>query len=350
MKRKTKWIVIGAAAFVVIGLVLGLWFGVWHKTTKTSAAAQATVTVSKGNIANSLVVYGSVVAKQDYTFTFSGDKIKSVLVSAGVRVAKGQTLVELDTTQQELALLQAQRSLAEARATGAPADVREKELALAIAEENLDNATLKAPFAGVVTKITQSTTSSGNWSLALIDTSELYIDASVDQLDAPDVAVGQSATATIEALPDKTWSVEIVDVGGTAQTSGNSTVVVVTAKLPEADSSILVGYTAEMEITTASASNVLLVPISCLRETPRGWAVTKMVNGTGTAQEVTVGITSDDYAEIQSGLQEGDQVLVLTATATSSSTTQSSQRSDTGSFTIQAAPGAMMGGFGGPGI
>ncbi len=343
MKRGAKWIILGAAVLVVCGLVLGLWFGVWHKTDKTGTATQSTVTVSKGNIKNALTVYGSVVAKQDYTFTFSGSQIKSVLVSAGQRVTKGQTLVELDTTQQELALLQAQRSVAEARATGAPADIREKELQLAIAQENLDNATLKAPFAGVVTKITQATSSTGNWSLALIDTSELYIDASVDQLDAPNVAIGQSATATIEALPDKTWSVQIVEVGNTATTSGNSTVVVVTAKLPEADASILVGYTAEMEITTASASNVLLVPISCLRETPRGWSVTKMVDGTAAPQDVTVGVTSDDVAEVKSGLAEGDQVLVLTSTAPSSSS-PSNQRSQSGTFMIQGGP--MMGGFG----
>lgn len=349
MKRRTKWVVIAVAALVMISLVLGLWFGVWHKTNKARTTTQSAVTVTKGSIRNTLTVYGSVVAKQDYTFTFSGSQIKSVLVSAGQRVTKGQTLVELDTTQQELALLQAQRSLAEAQATGAAADIREKELQLAIARENLDNATLKAPFAGVVTKITQATSSTGNWSLVLIDTSELYIDASVDQLDAPNVAIGQTATATIEALPDKTWSVEIVDVGNTATTSGNSTVVVVTAKLPEANSSILVGYTAEMEITTASASNVLLVPISCLRETPRGWSVTKMVDGTATPQEVTVGVTSDNYAEITSGLQEGDQVMVLTATASSSSSS-SSQRSQTGqSGTIMIQGSPMTGGFGGPG-
>jgi multidrug efflux pump subunit AcrA (membrane-fusion protein) len=347
MKRGAKWIILGAAVLVVCGLVLGLWFGVWHKTDKTGTATQSTVTVSKGNIKNALTVYGSVVAKQDYTFTFSGSQIKSVLVSAGQRVTKGQTLVELDTTQQELALLQAQRSVAEARATGAPADIREKELQLAIAQENLDNATLKAPFAGVVTKITQATSSSGNWSLVLIDTSELYIEATVDQLDAPDVAVGQSATAVIESLPDKTWTVQIVEVGGMAQASGNSTVVTVSAQLPEADPSILVGYTAEMEITTASAADVLLAPVACLTKTGRGWMVTKVVDGKATPQPVIVGITTDTLVEIASGLAEGDVIQKPLTAASSSTATQSSRQSESTQF---GGPGGGVMIMGGPGM
>ncbi|MCX6101516.1 MAG: HlyD family efflux transporter periplasmic adaptor subunit [Candidatus Bipolaricaulota bacterium] len=333
MKRRT-WILIAAAVVVVAaGLTLWLTLGRSQGTSKTPSAAQSAVTVRRGDISNSLVVYGSVVPKQEYTFAFAGDRVKSILVNVGTRVTSGQTLVELDTTQQRLSLLQAQRSLAEAQASGVPADIKERELALEIARSNLDNATLKAPFAGVVTKITQATTSSGSWSLVLIDTSELYIEATVDQLDAPDVEIGQSATATIESLPDKTWPVELVEVGGMAQSSGNSTVVTVTAKLPEADPTILVGYTAQMEITTESATNVLLVPVSCVTKTGKGWTVMKLVDGEAIPQAVTVGVTSDTYVEITSGLQEGDQVQRPTAsTGSTSSSTQSNRQSQNVQF------------------
>ncbi len=347
MKRRI-WILIAAAAVVVAaGLTLWLTLGRSHVTSKTASAAQSAVTVRRGDISNSLVVYGSVVPKQEYTFAFAGDKVKSILVNVGTRVTDGQTLVELDTTQQQLSLLQAQRSLAEAQASGVPADVKEKELALDIARSNLDNATLKAPFAGVVTKITQATSSSGSWSLVLIDTSELYIEATVDQLDAPDVEVGQSATATIESLPEKTWTVKLVEVGGMAQSSGNSTVVTVSAKLPEADPAILVGYTAQMEIKTESATNVLLVPVSCVTRVGQGWTVMKLVDGRAALQAVTVGVTSDTYVEITSGLQEGDQVQKpSTSTGSTSSSAQSTRQSQGAQF--RGDSGVMI--IGGPGM
>ena len=311
MKRR-RWIIVGT--FALVGIAAGLFFAlrdhpIAEKTT-ASANGQTTVTVVRGDITQSLTVYGTVVPKQDYTFTFNGDQVAEILADAGQRVESDQVLVELDRIHEELSVLQAERALQEAQVEGIPVVIKEKELSYQIALANLEATTLRAPFTGVVTEIHQPTTSSGNWSLTLIDTSELYIEAEVDQLDAPDLGVGLSAKALIEPLPDQTWAVDIVEVGGMAVSRGNSTVVTVRGKLPMADPSILVGYSAEMEIITAQALDVLIVPITCLLENPRGWMVTKVVDGGQTPQSVTIGVMSDQYVEIQSGLEEGDVVLL----------------------------------------
>ncbi|MEN6369207.1 MAG: HlyD family efflux transporter periplasmic adaptor subunit [Thermotogota bacterium] len=342
IKRKTwKIIAVGTAVAVVVVVALVLLLNRFGKEEETATAQ--TFTVKRGDVKNSLVVYGTVQPKQEYTFTFDGDLVDEMLVSVGTRVTEGQALVRLDPSQQELALLQAERALAEAKAGGVRADVKEKEVALRIAQANYDNATLKAPFAGVVTEINQATESSGSWSLLLIDTSELYLEVEIDQLDAPSVAVGQSATAVIEPLPDNTWDVKITEVAGMAEEVGNSTVVVAKTSFPYFDSRVLVGYTVEMEITTASATNVLLAPISCLTETPRGWIVMKVANGQATPQVVTVGVKSDTYAEITSGLKEGDVLQSVARSAAGSTTTQQSNGFPGG--------GIPMGGFGGgPGM
>jgi len=340
IKRRTWYIGSALILVIVVGVVVGLTLSRSDGTSTTAADGQATVQVVRGDISRTLTVYGEVVPKQEYTFTFDGDRVNQILVSVGQRVEQDQVLVELDDTQLELAMLQADRALQEAQAEGVPALIREKELSYHIAQQNFEDATQRAPFAGVVTGINQATTSSENWSLVLIDTSELYIETSVDQLDAPDVAVGQTAEAVIEPLSDRTWPVEIVEVGGMAVSKGNSTVVVVTGKLPEADPRILVGYTVEMEITTASATDVLILPISCLVESPRGWMVMKVVDDESTPQPVTIGATSDAYAEIQAGLKEGDVVLLNSAVRTESKQDDQEQR---GPF----QPGGMpMGGFG----
>ena len=317
MNRKRRLWLIGACTAVLIagGVTVSL---VLTRSGGTSSAAGdgvATVEVARGDIIETLTVYGEVVAKQEYTFTFEADRVETLSVDVGQRVEEGEILVELDSTQQELAFLQAERSLNDARAEGIPATIREKELSYEVAEKNLEEATLRAPFPGVITQMTRPTTSNGNWSLTLIDTSELFIEAEVDQLDAPSLAEGQSAQATIEPLPDRTWPVEIVEVGGMAVARGNSTVVVVTAKLPEADESIRVGYTAEMTITTSEALNVLLVPITCVNQTPRGWSVTKIVDGENVVQRVSIGATTDTYAEVTDGLEEGDVVLLNSTVA-----------------------------------
>lgn len=312
--RQRRWFIGGIVVIVAaIGLIIGLQLSTSDGARATANKGGATVEVTRGDISQTLTVYGEVVPKQEYTFTFDGDKVSKILVSVGQRVEPDQVLVELNRTREELALLQAERALQEAQAEGIPVVIREKELAYQMALQDYEQTTLHAPFAGVVTKLDQATTSSENWSLVLIDTSELYVEADVDQLDAPDVSVGQMAEALIEPLPDRAWTVEIIEVGGMAVARGNSNVVAVTGKLPQPDPSILVGYTVEMEITTASAIDVLTVPISSLIESPRGWMVMKVVNGEASPQQVTIGVTSDTYAEITSGLEEGDLVLLNSA-------------------------------------
>ncbi len=86
--------------------------------------------------------------------------------------------------------------------------------------------------------------------------------------------------------------------------------VPVTAKLLQTNPAILVGYTARLEVTVASVQNVLRVPISALIRTGRGWMVMKVVDNQAVSQEVAVGVTSDLWAKIQSGLQEGDVILL----------------------------------------
>ncbi|MDD5219409.1 MAG: biotin/lipoyl-binding protein [Candidatus Bipolaricaulis sp.] len=305
MKRRTWRIMAGVGLGLVAGAIaLVLLLNRFGKDE--AAVAVPTFEVQRGDVTNSLVVYGTVQPKQEYTFTFDGDRVDSLLVSVGERVTEGQALVKLDPSQQELALLQAERALAEAKAGGVRAEMKEKELALRIAQANYDSATLAAPFAGVVTEINQAAGSNELWTLLLIDTSALYLEVEIDQLDAPSVAVGQPATAVIEPLPTKTWDVEITEIAGMAEELGNSTVVIAKASFPYADPRVLVGYTVEMEIITSSATNVLIAPLSYLTETPRGWIVTKVVDGQPQPQAVTVGVTSDTVAEITSGLQEGD--------------------------------------------
>jgi len=307
--RKRPWLL----GIIVLVLIVGLTLGLVLTRNRASTATQglgATVRVTRGDITKSVIAYGNVVPKQQYTFTFSGTKLKELKVSVGDRVNQGQVLVQLDSTQEELALLQAEQALAEAKAQGVPALVRQRELAYNLAKANLENTTIKAPFSGVVTDITQASSATENWSLTLIDTSELFIQVMVDQLDVPSLKVGQRGIAVIEPLPDKTFPVEIVKIGGQAVTRGSSTVVPVTAKLLQTDPAVLVGYTARVEITVASVQNVLRVPVSALIRSGRGWAVMKVVDNQAVSQEVTVGVTSDLWAEIKAGLQEGDLILL----------------------------------------
>jgi multidrug efflux pump subunit AcrA (membrane-fusion protein) len=70
-----------------------------------------------------------------------------------------------------------------------------------------------------------------------------------------------------------------------------------------------IGLSATVEIISNQAQNVLLVPVEALRELSEGsYAVFVMENGTPVLKTVEVGLMDYTYAEIKSGLNEGDVV------------------------------------------
>ena len=312
LNHKKTLIACVALILIAAGAYAGL--RLWHGHSGTAAAAAGTgiptARVERGDVIQSLTVYGEVAPKQEYTFAFDGDQVKRIYVKQGERVDKGQVLVELDDTKEKLGLMQAEDALAEAKAEGIPRVIKEKELAYQLAKEEYEATTLRAPFAGVVSAVSQGVGSSQEDKIVLIDTSELFIEADVDQLDIPRIAPGEEAIATVDAFPNRKWKVKIVSVGGMAEASESTSTVAVTAQFPNPEPSILPGFTAQMEIITASAIDVLRVPISALIEEDGGWAVMKLVDGKPQRQSVEVGVTSDQYAEIKSGLHEGDEVVL----------------------------------------
>jgi multidrug efflux pump subunit AcrA (membrane-fusion protein) len=69
------------------------------------------------------------------------------------------------------------------------------------------------------------------------------------------------------------------------------------------------GLNATVEVIAGRADNVLLVPVEALRElSPGQYAVFVVVDGKPQMREVEVGLMDYSYAEIVSGLQQGEQV------------------------------------------
>ena len=105
----------------------------------------------------------------------------------------------------QLALAQAQLDTAKAQA--------------AAAQSALDNYDLKAPFAGTVANVNISSSQEVNpqtWAVALIDTSQWYVDTSdLTEMDVLKVSLGQSVIVTADALPGFTMD-GVVDSISTA--------------------------------------------------------------------------------------------------------------------------------------
>ena len=156
------------------------------------------------------------------------------------------------------------------------------------------------------------------------------------------MAVGETATATLPALPNTTVTGTVVAVSPTSTVTSNVVTYNVTIALQSPPSSVKVGMTADMSVVVQTASNTLEVPSAAITTTGPISTVTVLANGKQTVTTVTTGLVGDSTTQILSGLSVG-QVVVEPVASVSGSSTSGSSTPGGGGF---GPPG----GFGGGGL
>jgi len=138
---------------------------------------------------------------------------------------------------------------------------------------------------------------------------EIYI----DEADLGSAVVGNEVSISFDSLPDQTFTGHIVYVYPSLTTADNTNVIEALAQIDPASYQVCqelpIKMSATVEIITAKAENVLLVPIEALRDLGNGsYGVFVLNNGVLTLKTVEVGLQDSTYAEIKSGLSEGEVV------------------------------------------
>lgn len=195
------------------------------------------------------------------------------------------------------------------------ASVDQSEQSLKQAQINLEYATLKAPFAGVITAVnvvTGTRTTNTPIAIKMMNPNPLRINLKLSENNVVKVELNQPVKLTTDSLKD--WEAQ-----GTVSylaPSGESVSGVVTYLVKVSftlnDTRIKVGMTANVDITTAQRNNVLIVPNSALL--PKGTGkVVQVVTSDGKAEEaqVQIGLSDGTQTEIISGVAEGTRIVAL---------------------------------------
>lgn len=202
------------------------------------------------------------------------------------------------------------------------------ELELDNAKRNLENTVIRAPFSGVVTnvKVVSGQIISANSTLmTLIDTKNVYLNLEVDETDIGRVSIGLPVKVSLDAFPDEEFRGEVVSISPTATISNNIPIFKVKVRIPNNDGRLKVGMSADGDIILLERKNVLLVPLKAVQKTERRSYV-EILKSDGTKEMVRVVLGEDDGSNviIESGLKEGDVVVLPSSLPSSSSTTQRS--------------------------
>ena len=364
MKRWMKWAIAGVAVLVLAGFVAR---AIKMKKQDEAATASApaapvlelsaadvfvlrpleltrTLTISGGlKAVNSAVVKAKVAAE-----------IKSLTVREGDSVKAGQVIGQLDTTEYDLRLKQAEQTAASARAqldiakralennralvaqgfispTGLETSVSNEAAAQAtwqsataateLARKSRADSVLVAPISGVVSqRMAQPGERVGVdvKIVEVVDLSRIELEAAVAPEDVGGVQVGQIARLSIDGLAEPATAT-VARINPSTQ-SGTRAVLVYLALAPQPG--LRQGLFARGTIELARKS-ALAVPVAAVRidqaqpyvlAVQNGKVVLRSV-GLGLRGEATLDGRIDSVVELASGAQAGDTVLRGTAGA-----------------------------------
>ena len=386
-------------AGVLAVLLAGCAFGGWHYYTAQQAAKQAaaveTTPVIRMDIKSTVAkqaaaVETTPVIRMDIKSTVSATgtirpvdsvevsskitaRLKTVEVKENDEVKAGQVVATLDAKDYAAKRDQAQYKVANTQAEyerirylySIGADT-EKQLedaqmnydtavsALSQAESDASETNILAPMDGTVvgepkTVGTMAVATSDNPTviMRIADLSTKKIMAKVDETDIGSVKVGQSATFTVDAYTDKTFTARVTKISQTdtantwdtstasssASSSSSAAVIYyyVTLEVDDPENLLLPAMTARVEINTADKPGALVVPISTLKTDANGsYVIVRNPDGSQENRYVQAGIYSDDYVEIVDGLSEGEEVVSTYTAKKSSSSSKSSSHGGPG--------------------
>jgi HlyD family secretion protein len=191
---------------------------------------------------------------------------------------------------------------------------------VAAARAELQRMVLRAPFAGIVADISGELGEYATPSppgiptppaIDLIDDSCMFVSAPIDEVDASEIKVGQTARITLDAIKGKTFAGKVKRIAPYVlelEKQARTVEVEVAFNAPPTSENLLVGYSADVEIVHNSHANVLYIPTQALLEGNR--VLLYRADGILEDRTVTTGLANWDRTEITSGLNEGDRIVL----------------------------------------
>ncbi len=327
-----RWLWRGLAAAAIIGAG----YGYYLYSSEATAYTYTTSAAKKGDLTVIVTATGSVepTVQVDVSSEQSGT-VREVLADYNSTVRKGEVIARLDTAKfeadvksAEAALLASKAAVAKAVADmnsaqvslerqkslvgnrvstqqdldsarytyeaavatkeSAEANVLAAEAELEQSRVTLSKATIISPIDGIVLSrdVDPGATVAASLEAPTLfniagDLKEMELQVDIDEADVGQVAVGQKATFTVDAFPDKRFPAEITQIRYASETVNDVVTYMGILAVHNNDLLLRQGMTATADIVVQSIKDALLVPNTALRYTPPENLTAKSSGGGG---------------------------------------------------------------------
>ena len=307
-----------------------------------SEEEEVTATVTRQDLVKTLEVSGEVDAKEKVDLHFvAGSRLSWVGVSQGGWVNKWQAIASVDTRTLQKQLKQDLNNFAKEFRDhdqilddydfyGIPDLNREVRRILENAQFDLENevldveirdlsirlSSLVTPIAGIVTHMDEPLAGvniAPTDIFQIVNPETVVFRVVVDEEDIGLVGLNQKAVVELDAFLDEIIETSVNSIAFSPSASeGGGTGYEVEFLLPVSNESLKykLGMNGTVEIVLDRKNGVLAIPSEIVIFRDGKWFVDKRVNGELERVEIEVGLETDDYIEVISGLAEGDEVVL----------------------------------------
>ena len=197
--------------------------------------------------------------------------------------------------------------------------VEANQASVEVVEASLERTMLIAPFNGVIAEIegelgeyvTPSPVGVATKpTVDLIDSSCIYISAPIDEIDAPEVVSGMTASITMDAFGDQEFPATVRRVAPyVLDLEKQARTVEIEAVFDNPDQTLLPGYSADIEVIIDRVENVLSIPTQLIMRDNYVYVIDPETM-TLTKEQIEIGIGNWQYTEVTNGLSKDDQVVL----------------------------------------
>lgn len=317
---------------VVIGIV------VWRYYVARNNKEIKTTVIRKGNVQEELILSGEVSALEYANLTFqSSGELDYIGVKEGDNVKKSQVLARLDTTVLNQAYLSAESDLRRyqtsldktyddvqghqkdesfaQRETRTISETNKDKAyrAYIAAQQNLTNASMKAPFDGIIASVTYPFTGVNTVfsqpQIEILNPDTIYFDASADQSEVIEIKLGQKVAIILDAYSSKEYEGAVTYIGFTprqAEVGTSYKVKIDFNSLNYEDEKLKIGMGGDAKIILSEKSDVLYLPSEFVKSDSKG----KYINygKKNNKRYIETGLEGEDRVEVKGEIKEGDVV------------------------------------------
>jgi HlyD family secretion protein len=230
----------------------------------------------------------------------------------------------LDQAENRRRAAESQLSVAKARVAEAEANVAQAQAAVDRAEEELANATIRAPIHGRILardiEIGSPVSSILNMGAAATpvitigDISHVFVRGRVDETEIGNLRLGQMARITVETFKERTFHGKVTQISPMGVERENVTNFEVRVSIENPGNELKANMTANAEIVLEERKNALIIPEAAISYDAIRKASADVLDPrerTGRRRvPIKIGISNGTRTQVLDGLKEGDRIVL----------------------------------------